>query len=161
MKVAAGFLVFLAVSTAVVMSAEALRVRVLNMFIDTKEKLTDIDIFNDKERPPESISSIEEPTYVPIGYELTSTEEYSNQTTLIYENASGSSLVIRINKGDVKISVDTEDADYGEIIINGYEAFYSHKKGMTVLVVKRLDSSYSIVGEVNLEEARKIAESIK
>ena len=57
--------------------------------------------------------------------------------------------------------MDTENAEYGEIMINESRGFYSTKNGSTNLVFTKNGYAYSIIASLDLSEIIKIAKNIK
>ena len=162
LKIAMGFVIFLILSSVVVMSAEALRIKVFNFFIDIQEKATNIEIVDENESSSkENHVSEVLPSYIPEGYELSETEQFNNKRTSFYTNEEGKTIIIRQYDGEAKLGIDTEDADYDVIIINGQTAFYNIKDGLIMLIYKTDEHVFNVVGEISLVEAQNIAKSIK
>ena len=156
-KVAAVFLIVLVVCAVTIVSVEAFRVPVFNLFIKDNVKSTDISV-----APNETVQEHETKTlYIPAGYELTSTEDLVDTTKYIYFNAEGESIFINRYSLGGSFGIDTEDAETGQIDINGSEALYSVKNGLTSLTFKTNDYAYLIQAPVELSEVIKIAESIR
>lgn len=159
-KIAAIILIVIAVFSTTIFSVEALRVRFLNMFIETQEEVTDIT-FEDSESQNEVLKNDNEPGYIPDGFKLTSIEEIDNRTTLFYTNNNGDTIDIdRYSTGN-NIGIDTENAEYGNIKINGHDGFYSIKNGFATIVFKTDEYAFLVTGNIDISEIKKIAENLK
>lgn len=156
-KVAAIFLIILVVCAVTIVSVEAFRVPVFNLFIKDNVKSTDISV-----APNETVQEYETKTlYIPTGYELTATEDLVDITKYIYFNAEGESIFINRYSLGGSFGIDTENAETGQVDINGSEALYSVKNGLTFLTFKTNEYAYLIQAPVELSEVIKIAESIR
>ena len=157
-KVAAIFLIVLAVCAVTIVSVEAFRVPVFNLFVNTNDESTDIIVSD--EPNIEDQDYLTKSIYVPAGYELTDTKELVDATKYIYSNAEGQSIFVsRLNLGSF-FGFDTEDAETGQVDINGSQALYSINKGFVSLSFKTDEYAYLIQAPVELSEVVKIAESI-
>lgn len=159
-RIAVIVLVVLAICSATVMSVEALRVPFLNLFINSEERKTDIE-FNKDQAIVEDESFAVLFEYIPKGYELVSEEIEEQDVSLMYLNSDEETIFIDMYYGGSSISLDTEDAEHGEIKINGEQGFYSYKDGLTMLVFSKNEYVYSITASIELEEVIRIAENIK
>lgn len=161
-KIAAAIFIVLLVSSFTVYNVEALRVKFIDMFIDTKDIVTDIVIGeNDTSTNGIDVGDMSVPKYIPKGYKLYSSDITPNIISLIYKSDKDNYInVCRLGAGP-NVGIDTEDADYGYTTINSYEAFYSIKNGHSTILFTTDDYAYQVLGTISFEEAKKIAESIK
>ncbi len=160
-KVAAIFVIVLAVCTVTVVSVEAFRVPVFNLFIKDNDESTDISVGKEDPAHISTQENANAPIYIPAGYELSSTEEYADITKHIYTNADGGYIIIGKYGLGSYIGFDTEDAENKKVDINGYEALYSIKKGLIFLSFRTEEYAYLIDSSADVSEVIKIAESIK
>ena len=159
-RVAMIILIVLAVCSVTVMSVEALRVPFLNLFVNTEEKVTNIEL-DERKTDDQSNNMSDLFGYIPDEYELESEDIQEQVATFVYTNENKDSISIYRFLGEGSVSVDTEKAEYGEMIINSNKCFYSVKNGETNLVYVKDGYAYLISGSINLEEIIKIAEKIK
>jgi hypothetical protein len=158
-KVAVIFLIVLAVCAVTIMSVEAFRVPVFNLFVNANDEATDISVGKDMPgTAPQEFAS--KSIYMPAGFELTSTEEYAETIRYIYSNAEGRSIIISRYSLGSYFGIDTEDAETGQVDINGSEALYSIKNGVTLLTFKTDEYAYKIEASVELPEVVEIAKSL-
>lgn len=160
-KIAAAIFILLLVSSFTVYNVEALRVKFIDMFIETKDIVTDIVIGENYSPDGIDVGDMSVPKYIPKGYKLYSSEVSPNIITLLYKD--NNDKYIQVNRYGLgpSVGIDTEDADYGYTTINTYEAFYSVKNGYSNILFETDDYAYQVLGELAFEEAIKIAESIK
>lgn len=158
-RIIAGVLIALIICSITVMSVEALRVPFFNLFVNTKEKITTIEVDEGQTSDNNSFADLFE--YIPDGYEMMSEDNQDNTTSFIFTNGNGDSIFIDILNKEHSAGVDTEDAEYNEIMTNAFQGFYSIKNGTTNLVFIKNNYTYLILGSIDLEEIIKIAENIK
>jgi len=158
-RVAMIIIIMLAVCSIAAMSVEALRVPFFNLFVNTKEKITTIEINNGEKNELDSLEDLF--GYIPDGYELESEDIKEQVAAFVYTNENKDSISIYRFLGEGSVSVDTEKAEYSEMIINSNKCFYSVKNGETNLVYVKDGYAYLISGSINLEQIIKIAEKIK
>ncbi len=159
-RIVAIVLIVVVVCSITVMSVEALRLPFLNLFVNTEEKIMDIKI-EEGETYDEDNSLAGLFGYIPEGYELTSEDNQNQATTLIYINKKGESIFIKRFDSEGNLGVDTENADYGELLINDDIGFYSTKNGLTTLVFSKNEYAYYISASIDLSEIIKISKNIK
>ena len=100
------------------------------------------------------------PTYMTLGYEFSELKESSNQKLAIY--CCDDKYFAFSQSSEGVFQIDTEEATVvKEIIINDSNAMYVEKNGFVIIVWNIGDSTFSIRGTINPEEAIKIAEGIR
>lgn len=159
-RIVAIVLIVIVICSITVMSVEAFRVPFLNLFVRTEEKITDIEF--DQDQANDDVDSLTDMFgYIPDGYELTFDDMQEQDTTFIFTNEREESIFINKFNGKGNYGVDTEGAEYDEIMINEYQGFYSIKNGLATLVFTKNGYAYSISASIDLTEIIKIAENIK
>ncbi len=153
-------LIVIAVCTGTMMSVEAFRTPFLNLFVNTEEKKTDIEI-GEVQAGDEGGYWTDMFGYIPSGYELTSEDIQEQAAFFTFTKSQNDSIVVDRYLGEGSICIDTESADYGDTMINGHQAFYTIKDDFTTLVISQDGYAYMIYGSIDLEEIIKIAENIK
>lgn len=160
-KFACVFLVILVIFSIAAMSVEAVRVKVLNLVISTSDIVTEITV-EDSLNPARLGGNIEgAPTYLPPGYQFSAMDKLEKKCTLVYMDNEDNEIRVKIFDIGYKIGIDTENAECGDISINGNEGFYSVKNGYAMLLFKTDVHAYLIIGQVSVSELIKMAESIK
>lgn len=103
-------------------------------------------------------------TYIPEGYELTQHTKGKLSQRSVYNNGN---KIIHIdtntNKGSVTF-IDTENAETGEVVINGCDGYYSITDDAVILIWTTGKYHHCITADLNediitLDEVIKIAES--
>ncbi|MBN2285978.1 MAG: DUF4367 domain-containing protein [Tissierellales bacterium] len=161
-KAAVIVLVILTAMSAVIFSVEAIRVRVLNFFMEKNEKYTEvrIDSNNGKLTPVQDWDSYYSPEYLPEGYFFSEASDGGLIKVLEYTDGVNQ-IVITQGGSDSGIQLDTEDAVVTEVTIDGNEGLLVIKDDWTMLFWHNDDSSFTIYGRINEEEIIKISENIK
>ena len=158
-KVAAVILVVLIVSTGVVFSSEALRLKVMNLFYESDEISTEID-FSGIE-PGDIPEGMVLPGYMPEGYVLTEVEKTeSGLYTSIYTNSSDN--IIKIEQGNfvAHFSADNENEDAYQAEFMGTEIYVVEHDEMNMVFFNGNYYSFSIWGNIEISELLAIAESV-
>lgn len=155
LKVAAVIIAFLAVSFFTVMNVEALRLRIMNYFMERNEKSTTIRI-NNKEN-----SSAIMPTYLPEGYENIHLEFFDSFYLAIFENKNGERIFLRRLEEYNVAGIDTESSFTEKAKVNGNNAEYAYKDGLSFLVFKYDDIVFILESKLPKDELIKIAESLE
>ncbi len=140
-------------------SVKALREGLIEFITKTYEKFTSISVHYDGDIP-QTVVPIK-PSYVPNEYikkrqrctEHDFTIEYCNEEGVILHY--GQSILSGYNGG-----VDTEDADFKTVMINGYEGILVKKNGFVSITFSSNEYMFTILGQIGEEEIVKIAESI-
>lgn len=158
-KVAAIILIIVLICTATIISVEAFRVPVFNLLFSHNQRETRITVSGEESSAvPEGMP---EPSYIPIGYELTKTVDMPGIDSLTYLNSEDDEIYIaRMGPGS-EYTMDTENSQTGYIKINGYEGLYAIKNGRVLFTFRTADYAYFISAYIDLQEVLKIAESIQ
>lgn len=102
--------------------------------------------------------------YIPEGYELESSKERERMRNYIYYDSIDNCVMISINDSNHSTySVDIENNEYSEIIINGRNAYclYDDNIGSGSIIAKESEYVIYVYGTVKKEELIKIFENIK
>ena len=158
-KIAAIFFIIVTVCTITIISVEALRVPVYNFFINSKDEITNVQV-NETTSEAQNNSSFE-PSYLPEGFELASTNEDGDFFSQFYMNNNEDTIIINQNSSEGFFGIDTENAEYDSIKINNSNGFYSEKNGTTQLYFYTEYHSYLIISTLDITELVKIANSIQ
>lgn len=136
LKAAVYVFVLLGLSTAMVLSVEALRIPVLNFFVQytdiytslsMEEPDTDVQVqLDDLERRLQSLISDE---YILVARE-TDKEGYLG---LYFQNASGNIIALVANPSVGTINIDTEDSNAIRMELNTYDAVFVEKDGFHII----------------------------
>ncbi len=151
------------------LNVEAVRVKVLNMFIRVQEEYTEIRLGQSSEPFIDSHLQINwenayVPTRVPKGYHIEEVKNYENIKTIEYVNESDGYILFQQNSENSGMNVDTEEAD--EVIhttIQGHEGLLVRKNNIVTLVWKNEDGLFLILGDssqLRKEELVEMAKSV-
>lgn len=159
-KLASVFLIIIVFFAVTSLNVEAMRVKLLNLMICPCGAIIDITV-KDNDNPAKMGSNIEgAPTYIPSGYQFSAMDQIENKRTLLYTDNKNNEIRVKIYDIGYQISIDTHDAECGNININGNDGFYSIKNNFGMLVFQTVNHAYLIIGKVGITELQKIAESI-
>ncbi len=161
LKVAVIVFLVLAASLFTVMSVDALRVRILNYFIERSEKST--TYFMDSKSSDVTIDSegIFLPTYMPSGYSIVSYDVIGDYCLAIYNDDAENVFILEIFAGDSIVGLDSENAYFEHIKINGQPAEYYLKNDIGTVVYNHDKRIYVLSAPLIKDELVKIAESIE
>lgn len=128
-KVAVAVMVFFGVAATTIMSVDALRIPVLNFFIEHYEHYASLQLNNNAQ----SEDGINETEYLlgflPDGYHKTSYTNDPKVKISVYENDSGDIVQFSITQTDGGYNIDTEDALISEITLGEYKGILLEEEG--------------------------------
>lgn len=131
-KVAVAVLVFFGVVTATIFSVDALRIPVMNFLIEHYEKYSAITTNNEytavKEDPFVLLGDI-----LPSGYTNTLNSIEEGMSFFLYTNDYGDTVSLSISMAGTEKNVDTEGANYTEILLANSKAILVEKNGYQVI----------------------------
>jgi len=157
-KIAACFAVFVFISIVTVVSSEAARVKLLNIYVETFDVSTDFTF--SEEKVDQEYYGPSEFNYIPLGYELTGETENEDMSYARYENQSGQYISITIMT-DGAISLDTEKAETTEQMIGEHRCYISKKEDIILVLLTYQNRIYQISSDGDWEEIKKMIENIK
>lgn len=168
-KAAAAFLVCVTTATLVMTNVEAVRVPVLNLLINAKEKFTTVYIEDGDESNVvlyEIPASIEErlPGYIPEGFAIVDCIDLDDgDFSVRYENQAKEYIIFGINYNIDFMSFDTEDAEVVELEILGRKTLVSISEKKDRIIMSMLDGNtlYDVTGNIDLKMGIKIMQSVK
>ena len=153
-RIAAVFLVFLIVSTAVICSSEALRIKVANLIYSVGEGNTAISFIDaDPGDLPEDMIV---PGYIPDGYRLTDAYQDGPRVVSQYQDAAGNIIMIEQNVPNPQIVVSKNSC---EVEIAGRKGFVTTTEGYNTVICNNDMHCYFISGTIDASELLVIAES--
>lgn len=143
------------------MHAEAIKVPVLNFMKADEYSVTDYGAKKSVVEVPEEYEEYA-PTYVPEGFELVYTYARERKCYLQYRNSiDGKEYEVIILNEKNRIAFDSEDAETVEKKIGGYDALIADKDGIVWLSCILGNHTYSLEGEIELEDAEEILKSVE
>jgi len=165
-RAAIALLIMLVILGATVVSVEAVRVRVLNFFMDIQQEYTSFQL-KDSSDVVDGNTIIDwrqayVPTYIPEGYEVNTTSQNDNYKKIEFKNAQGSIINYMELSSAHQPTVDTENADLFETItINGHEGALVVKNSLVTVIWAMNDRIFIIQGKIDRDMAVKMAEGVK
>ncbi len=163
-KRVAVFLIIIVLGLVVTtLSVEALRVRVFNFITEVTEKYTSISIVKDDDIVNHAVDwqNYYAPSYTPSGYVFHRSEQFDNLKIIFYQNNSGQIIQFSQTASSTHYQVDTENAEVVDINVRGENGLLIKKEKLSTIVWVEEGMSFSIIGELNDYEIKKMAESIK
>lgn len=154
-KVAVYILLFLGAASTLVMSVDALRIPILNLFLTYTQRETTISYYTNKEESVVYRDSILEEIsdHLPEGYEGNIHEEQDGSMIAIYQNTLGNILLIEVLPSEGIMSIDTEDADVQDTKVNSYDALLINKDGLRIVWFNpEAEMTYSVFAD-NMDQA--------
>lgn len=151
-KIAAGLAAALSLSVNLVLSVEALRVPLLNFYLDARSFATSVTFWGEDETAVPQTRNEDNSLAIPSpkGYDLQLQKHNYDDCTRLYEDSSmflvflneaGDSIHLSTNPAKGSFSIDTEDCAQSEIILNGQTALYLKKRTDDSLRVLWVDTS--------------------
>lgn len=155
-------LVLISAMSVLMFSVEAVRVRVLNFFIERNEKYTEVRIEEENQNltPAQDWASYYIPEYLPEGYFFSNSSGLGLLKVLEYTDEVNQ-IVITQGSSTTGIQLDTEDAEVRELTIDGKEGLLILKGDRTMMFWYNDDASFTINGHISEEEIIKIFRSME
>ncbi len=102
-------------------------------------------------------------SYIPKGYKLVQNNKTKTSQKIIYENESNQ-IVIQTDMGSSSVlGIDTENAEYGDLDINGYDGYYSINQTSIIVAWSTGRNHHVICADrnsiMNLDDVVHIAQS--
>ena len=135
-KVAVSVLVFLGLATTTVLSVDALRVPVLNFFLQQSEKFSSISFHEPNAYEEIQVDVLNRLDEIPLpdGYSLIQKQVCEDGTIIFnYANNHGHVITFDITPSVGHMNVDTEAAEKTDIEINEHKAIFIKKEGYRVI----------------------------
>lgn len=149
------------------LSVEAIRTKVLNMFIQVQQEYTEIRSGQDSSSFADHYLVINwenayVPTKVPEGYKIVEVKDHQTMKVIEYKNNNGDTVLFQHNTENNGMNVDTENADKVMFTtIHGNQGLAVEKNGVTTLVWHTGDNQFFLLGSsVTLDELVETAESV-
>lgn len=133
-KVAVYVLLFLGVASTLVLSVDALRIPVLNFFLEQKERSSSLELDDSTPLPEPEVDRIKfcVADILPDEYQLNSEISEENGFILLcFQNAEANTLLINVVPSEGRLGVDTENAVSTNVEINGHQGLFIEKDGYT------------------------------
>lgn len=135
-RVAVLVLVLMGIAATTVLSVDALRVPVLNYFLQHSTRYSSITLNAQNETDYANIENIKEclSYCVPEQYELTS-ENISNHNTMefLYQDRDKHTISLMVAFESGQVSIDDENVEMESVTLNGKEAFFVDKDGLQLI----------------------------
>ena len=148
-------------SSITIFSVEALRIRFLNMFIDTKQTHSKIN-FNENRKGDSFSTDDIYLGYIPEGFELKNNKSENENIVLKFtKDDEFFEIHLLKYKNDSNNGINTENVGVVVIEINGHEGAYIVKDGTNILTWHDDNYIYKLVGNMGQNELLKIAENVK
>lgn len=160
-KAAVIVLLVLTASLFTVMTVDALRVKILNYFIEKREKST--TYFMNSESPVVILNAqdIALPTYLPNGYSMVSDGVIDDYYIAIYKDDAENEFILEVLAEDSIVGIDSEHVNVEHIKINNQPAEYYLKDKIGIISYIHNERIYVLSAPLDKDELIKIAESIK
>lgn len=128
----------------------------------TLDNLNAFSIFKITKHNKNSVNREIKVGYIPEGFELENTENYSKYLKNIYLSKNGKFFTITKCSSVVKVEFDTENFITEEIIVNNVKyAYCQGNEGVNNIVWTKNDYVYRIDGTLSKEEMLKIAKTVE
>lgn len=175
-RVAIVFLIAIILLATSTLAVEAVRMKILNFFINVQQEYTEIRL---KEKSGEPISGEEDmlnknipsnwanvyaPLAIPAGYSVSSSVNEDNFKTIEYANDRNEMIIYQQFDEQVVSNIDTEKADSIEqITVQGYKGLLINKDGKRTITWSNDAKVFLIIaenGNLQDEDMIKMAESL-
>lgn len=146
-------------STALVVGVEAIRKKVINYIFDRDHSSAEI-YFNLPEDTNTYEGSFANLTYIPADFEYKHGFSTSESERWYFENAEGLWFDVYIPPTGGSYTVDTENGEINEIVINGNDAVFIKNPDYNILIWTDGKRHFQVIGNISKDEIIKISENI-
>ena len=148
----------LLLSTALAVNAQ-FRERLIAWVVETFEKYSSFELQSGGESAQADLQRYQ-PAYLPDGAELQNTTDLSEM--IIYEFAINNSnrFEILLSKPDIKVYLDTENAEITPFDQNGITGYYFKRDALNYVCCERDGIFLAVYGSIDTDELMKIAAGI-
>ena len=161
-KVAAGFALFFAITMAALMSVEASRNFILNLFVDIRNDHITFD-FGQGNRDAVDSGDVDF-RHIPAGFELVNSQILDDMSIYIFVDSRGHQIVIQQHHiGAFLFAADNEYREYTIILLNDQEMhLFMAQDAQDPSIVMWTSEEYTFVIHANIEmdNILRIAESM-
>lgn len=162
-RAAVFILVLIGAFTAVTMSVEAFRIRILNFFMEKNESYIEFrvdEVVDGQSIPQLDIDQYHYPAYLPEGYNYDSSQAAGDVVILSFSNSKYIIIFTQGSTGSV-YHLDTEDGETKEVPIGNTSGYLIEKNDGMTLFWNDDDTDFIINGNIEPNELIKIAESLE
>jgi len=169
-KVSAVFFVVFISFTVLLTNVQAVRVKFFNFLIQIEKEFTSIDLKDRKEDNytrdvsdlPMEWENVYIPEFIPEGYQISKVESLVNTKIIHYSNEENQIIIFtQYQDENTNLRIDTENAKFDKVDINGFEGLLVEKNGMFTVAWHNNDSAFSLMSNADKGILIKMAESIK
>lgn len=136
-RLAACVLAVIILNVCLIVSVEAYRTKIFNMYIDVKNEFTTF-IFKDGENKsipdigkiPDDWQNVYLPSYIPEGFTIQNVDRVGEITGIVYSSKDSDTQTIYFSYSPLRssiFSIDTENSDVIKIKISGEDGYISEK----------------------------------
>jgi hypothetical protein len=164
LRIAAGIIVLLLVSTTVVFSVEAFRLPVLNLLRNIGKESTTIYVKEgdaDYSSVADKIHGLYLPSYIPDSYSIKVIINSANNKRVTYEDTANRSINFMYLLYNTTLGIDSENAQEKQVPVNGEDAQLYIKGDYGTLIFSFKDQQFVLQGHLSEQEIIKMAESLK
>ena len=162
-EIAAGIVITAGLAGAyAVTNVEAVRTRVMQMLIEIQNDHADVSFVEDQNAGllvPEGWKGLYYVSYVPEGFSFADMSKFISKVHFV--NKEGAQLYFGEYDQSLGVSLDTEDAQITNALINGNSALCVEKGQWTSVAWSVEDRYFVIEGDIPLEEALRMADGVK
>jgi hypothetical protein len=167
-KVAAIILVsVLILSVSLISSVDAIRVKFLNLFIETNEDYSKITIGDDSNsgsmntlKNDVALKNCYIPGFIPKGFNIENIIKQNEKTIMVFKDTNSNSLVFEQSSDlNADYMVDTENAEIETIEIQGWEAMVITKDRIITILWDNNEMMFNVSGQMPIEEVVKFCEN--
>lgn len=146
-------------STLLAFAVPPIRIAITNFVLERNSEYIDMDAQScDEVYPYNDIECA--PSYIPKGFAIQEISSTETMSVIAYVNDDDKIIRVTRYAGEVGFTLDGEDIDFDDIMINDNKGYISIKNEQITIMFYDNVYTYQIVSETNKFEAIKIAESI-
>jgi hypothetical protein len=159
-RVSAILFVVIASMVIVTVSVDAIRLKVLNLLVESNDKYLSIRV---EESASASIDwkDYYYPAWIPEGFRIKDAKELNNIKIVEFTDDRDQYIVFTQAANGTEIQLNTEGGKQREVVINHQTAILSEKPGMSTMFWNNDETSFCLSSGLNGDVLVQIAQSVK
>ena len=152
--------IMLSVFSLMAFAIPSIRIALANYFIEQNDKYISMELQEDNKEKNSNSNYSDIIPYLPEGFVITKEIDNDNLLVIQYMNDNNETIQFERYTGTALLTIDNEESGFEQIMINNNICYISVKNGSNTIVFNNENYGYMISSEINMDELKKMAESI-
>ena len=159
-RAAVAICIMFSVSSLMAFAIPSIRISLANYFIEQNEKFISMELQEDNKEKNSDLNYSDVIPYLPEGFVIAKEIDNDNLLVIQYMNDKNETIQFERYTGTASLTLDNEESGFEQTMINNNICYISVKNGSNTIVFNNENYGYMISSEINMDELKKMAESI-